>query len=162
DLGLVALLQEAAHVFQLEVEVVLLRLGPHLDFLDLDGRLLLARFLQSPRLRVLVLAEVHDTAHRRLGVGRDFDEVELLLAGGVPAGRGATLSGRARRRPPWGWGPAGRGATLDGRARRRPSWGWGPAGRGATLDGRARRRPSWGWGPAGRGATLDGRARRRP
>src|SRR5206468_682169 len=64
DLGLVAFLQEAPHVLQLEVEVVLLGLRTHLDFLDLDGRLLLARFLEPPGLRVLVLAEVHDTAHR--------------------------------------------------------------------------------------------------
>src|SRR5262249_5666242 len=87
DLGLVALLQEAPHVLQLEVEVVLLGLRPHLDFLDLDGRLLLARFLEPPGLRVLVLAEVHDTAHRRRRIGRHLDQIELLLARGLQGRR---------------------------------------------------------------------------
>src|SRR5438477_3029137 len=80
DLGLVALLQEPAHVLELEVEVVALGLGAHLHFLDLDRRLLLARLLQPARLRVLVLAEVHDAADGRLGLRRDLDEVELLAA----------------------------------------------------------------------------------
>src|SRR5881409_3738306 len=78
-----AVFQEAPHVLQLEVEVVLLGLRTHLDFLDLDGRLLLARFLEPPGLRVLVLAEVHDTAHRRRRIGRHLDEIELLLARGL-------------------------------------------------------------------------------
>src|SRR5439155_19250191 len=68
---------------ELEVEVVLLGLRPHLDFLDQDRRLLLARFLQPPGLRVLVLAEIHDAAHRRLRLGCDLDEVELLLPRGL-------------------------------------------------------------------------------
>src|SRR5213083_1204746 len=80
DLGLVTLLQEPAHVLELELEVVSLGLGAHLHFLDLDRRLLLARLLQPARLRVLVLAEVHDAADGRLGLRRDLDEVELLGA----------------------------------------------------------------------------------
>src|SRR5713101_878072 len=40
-LGLVALFKEAPHVLRLEVEVMSVRLGPELDFLDLDRRLLL-------------------------------------------------------------------------------------------------------------------------
>src|SRR5215470_14949379 len=87
DLGLVALLQEAPHVLQLEVEVVLLRLRPHLDFLDLDGGLLLARFLEPPGLRVLVLAVVHDTADRRRRVRRHLHQIELLLARGLEGRR---------------------------------------------------------------------------
>src|SRR2546427_194711 len=79
-LRLVALVEEAAHVLHLEVEVVPLRLGAHLHFLDLDRRLLLARFLEAPGLRVLVLAEVHDPADGRLGLRRHFDQVELALA----------------------------------------------------------------------------------
>ena len=30
---------------------------------------------------VLVLAVIHDAAHGRLGVGRDFDQVEVLVLG---------------------------------------------------------------------------------
>src|SRR5215813_11272008 len=80
DFGLVTLLEEATHVLELEIEVVLLGLGPHLHFLDLDRRLLLARLLEPPGLRVLVLAEVHDAAHGRLRLRRDLHEVELLVA----------------------------------------------------------------------------------
>src|SRR5215470_9475751 len=80
DLGLVALLEEPAHVLQLEVEVVLLGFGAHFHFLDLDRRLLLARLLEAARLRVLVLAEVHDAAHGRLRFRGDLDEIELLIA----------------------------------------------------------------------------------
>src|SRR5919108_3512957 len=80
DLGLVALLEEPAHVLDLEVEVVALGLGAHLHFLDQDRRLLLARFLLPPRLRVLVLAEVHDAADGRLRFRRNLDEVEVLAA----------------------------------------------------------------------------------
>src|SRR5207247_3938621 len=79
-LRLVALVEEPAHVLHLEVEVVPLRLGAHLHFLDLDRRLLLARFLEAPGLRVLVLAEVHDPADGRLGLRRHFDQIELALA----------------------------------------------------------------------------------
>src|SRR5262249_62083827 len=49
---------------------------------DWDRRVLLAGSLEPPRLGVLVLAEVHDTAHRRARLGRHLDEVEFLLAGG--------------------------------------------------------------------------------
>ena len=41
--------------------------------------LLLSRFLLLLVLLVLELAVVHHPAHRRLGGGRDFDEIELAL-----------------------------------------------------------------------------------
>src|SRR6266542_583236 len=83
DLRLVTFLEKASHVLQLEVEVVLLGLGPHLDFLHENRRLLLARFLLAPGLRVLVLAEIHDAADRRIRLGRHLDEVEVAGAGGL-------------------------------------------------------------------------------
>src|SRR5207245_11055330 len=80
DLGLVALLEEAAHVLQLELEVVPLGLRAHLHFLDHDHGLLLARLLLPPRLHVLELPEVHDAADGRGGFGSDIHEVRLALA----------------------------------------------------------------------------------
>jgi hypothetical protein len=50
--------------------------GAELDLLDLDRLLLLARFGFAFLLFVLELAEIHDLADRRIGVGRDLDQVE--------------------------------------------------------------------------------------
>src|SRR5690606_14854886 len=79
DLHLVAFLQEPARVPDLELEVVRLDARPHLDFLDLDLVLLLARRPSLPRLLVLELAVVHDPDDRRPRRRRDFHEVETLL-----------------------------------------------------------------------------------
>ena len=78
-LGLVAVLQEPPDVPRLELKVVLVRLRAHLDFFDLDDRLLLASVLRPPALLVLELAEVHDPADRRRRFRRDLDQVELPL-----------------------------------------------------------------------------------
>jgi hypothetical protein len=56
---------------------VLVRLRSHLDFLDLDDRLLLAGILRAPALLILELPEVHDPADRRRRFRRDLDQIEL-------------------------------------------------------------------------------------
>jgi hypothetical protein len=76
----VPLLQEPAHVLDLELEIVALGLGPHLHFFTRITVCFL-RFLQPPGLRVLVLAEVHDPAHRRVRLRSHLHEVEILTAG---------------------------------------------------------------------------------
>ncbi len=81
DLHLVAFLEEAVHGLHLHVVVVLVDAGAQLDFLDLDGALLLAR------LRGLLLLEkaeatiIEDLADRRNGVRGDLDEVEAGILG---------------------------------------------------------------------------------
>ena len=54
-------------------------LGTELHLLDLDARLVLARLLGLHGLLVLELTVVHHAANRRIGVGRDLDQVETLL-----------------------------------------------------------------------------------
>src|SRR5262249_4056737 len=78
-LDLVALLEEAADRAHLHVVVVRVDVRPHLDLLDLDGALLLARLGGLLLRLILVLAVVEDLANRRLGVGRDLDEIEARL-----------------------------------------------------------------------------------
>src|SRR5690606_17283799 len=79
DLHLVTLFQKAARMPDLELEVMRLDHGTHLDFLDLRLVLLLARCPSLPRLLVLELAVVHDADHRRPRRRRNFYEVETLL-----------------------------------------------------------------------------------
>ena len=59
--------------------VVRVDLGPELDLLQTGARLLLARFLLTDVSLVLELAVVHDPAHRRIGLRRDLDEVQIEL-----------------------------------------------------------------------------------
>jgi hypothetical protein len=77
DLG--ALLEEATDVTRLRPVVVPGDLGPHLDLLDRDAVLALPGVLVLLFLLVPVLAPVHDAADRRVGLGGDLDEVEILL-----------------------------------------------------------------------------------
>ena len=55
----------------------------HLDLFDLDDLLLLARLGRLLLRLVLVLAEIQDLADRRLGVGRDLDQIEAGLGGAL-------------------------------------------------------------------------------
>src|SRR5205085_9057794 len=57
----------------------LFRLGAELDLLGLDRRRVLPSLLLLLGLLVLVLAVVHDPAHRRERARRDLDEIEPLL-----------------------------------------------------------------------------------
>jgi hypothetical protein len=52
---------------------------PHLDLLDLDGALLLARLGGLFLRLIFVLTVIQDLAHRRLRIGRDLDEIETGL-----------------------------------------------------------------------------------
>src|SRR5690606_38642823 len=81
DLDLVAVLQEAPHLAQLDLVAALVRHRPELHFLDLD----LSR-LRLGHVGLLLglepeLAEVHDLAHRRIRVGLDLHQVEAFLLG---------------------------------------------------------------------------------
>ena len=53
-------------------------LRSELDLLDLDLRLVLPRELRLLLLLVAVLPVVHDPGHRRIRLGRDLDEIEVL------------------------------------------------------------------------------------
>ena len=81
ELDLVAFAEEAHHVLHLGGVVVLVDLGPELHLLDDDVRGLALRLPAPLFLLVDVPAVVHDPADRRVGVGRDLDQVELLLTG---------------------------------------------------------------------------------
>ena len=74
-----SLAEKGPDVADLEVDVVATGLRADLHFLQQGRGRLLARFLRLLLLRVPVLAVVHDAAHRRIGTGRDLDQVELLL-----------------------------------------------------------------------------------
>src|SRR5579862_2908996 len=78
DLDLRALVQEALDVALLGLVVVLADLRSELDLLDVDLGLVLARGLRLLLLLVPVLAVVHDPHDGRVGLGRDFDEIEAL------------------------------------------------------------------------------------
>ena len=76
DLHLVALLEEPPDRAHLHLVVVDVDVRPHLDLLDLDGALLLARLGGLFLRLIFVLAVIQDLAHRRLGIGRDLDQIE--------------------------------------------------------------------------------------
>ena len=78
-LGLVPLLEEALDVPELELVVVLFRLGAELHLLDDHMALVLARFGGLLLLFILVLPEVHDLADRGDCLGAHLDQVEPRL-----------------------------------------------------------------------------------
>src|SRR3954469_6590783 len=79
DLG--ALVQEALDVSLLGVVVVYSDLGPELDLLDVDLRLVLPRELRLLLLLVAVLPVIHHARDRRVSLRRDLDQVEALVEG---------------------------------------------------------------------------------
>ena len=70
DLHLVFVLQESLRLIELELNVVVARLGPQANFLELG--LVAVTFVFFLVLLVFVFAEVHDPANRRVGLRRDF------------------------------------------------------------------------------------------
>src|SRR5262245_41873781 len=87
DLDLVSVQQEASRILELELEVVLVRRGTHLDLLERGGAAL-ALGLAGRRLLllfVLVLAVVHDPADRRARIRRDLHPVLAGLLGQPPS-----------------------------------------------------------------------------
>src|SRR3954463_10116389 len=80
-LDLRALIQEPLYVPLLGVVVVDADLRTELDLLDVDLALMLPSLLSLLLLLVPVLAVVHDLRDRRIRLGRDLDEVEVLPVG---------------------------------------------------------------------------------
>jgi hypothetical protein len=81
DFDLVALIEELQHRAHFHIIIVDISARTELDFLDLDDVLLFARFGFAFLGLVFILAEVHDFAHGRLGIGRDFDQIQPGLFG---------------------------------------------------------------------------------
>src|SRR5262249_14323779 len=81
DLDLRALVEEPRDVAFLGLVVVCPDLGPELDLLDVDLRLVLAGELRLLLLLVPVLPVVHDPGDRWVCLGRDLDEIEVLPVG---------------------------------------------------------------------------------
>src|SRR4051812_5981875 len=79
-LGLITLGQEANDVTQLDLVIVLIRTGTKLDLFDLDILLLALRGVRLLVLFEQEFAEVHHTDHRRIGLRRHLDEIELRAA----------------------------------------------------------------------------------
>src|SRR5690606_40259786 len=88
DLHLVALLEEALDVVDLEADVVLVGLGAELDLLELDLRLALLGVGSLLLLVLLGPAVVHVLADRGHGFGVHFDEIEAAIGRHASGGLG--------------------------------------------------------------------------
>src|SRR6266478_9148759 len=75
-LDLVAFLDEFDHAAHFYIVIVVVDARAKLYFLDLDDFLLFASFVFLFLLFVFELAEIEDFANRRIGAGRDLDEVQ--------------------------------------------------------------------------------------
>ena len=76
DLHLVAFLEELEDLLHLRVIVVVVDVRTHLDLLDLLRLLLLALLVGLFLGLIFVAADVEELGDRRIGVGRDLDQVE--------------------------------------------------------------------------------------
>lgn len=79
NLDLIAVRQELLRVLELGVKVMSIDIQGELNLLDLDGMLIFSRLFFTLRLFKAILAVVHDLADRRLCLGSDLDEVEILF-----------------------------------------------------------------------------------
>lgn len=79
-LGLVPLFEKLAHMLELELIVVLFGLRPKFHLLDDYCMLMFLGLFRTLTLLILVLAVIHYPADRRVGLGSNFYEVELLLS----------------------------------------------------------------------------------
>ena len=75
------LLEEVTDRLHLEVEVVLVDLGAHLDLLEGLDLLLLSGVLLLLLELVAILAVIHDPANGRLGQGGDLHQVQHPILG---------------------------------------------------------------------------------
>src|SRR5271157_4579002 len=82
-LHLVAFGEEAQHVVLLGLVVVIVHVDAELHFLDRDLVLVFLGLALALFLLVQVLPVIHDAAHGRLSVGRDFYQVEGFFAGNL-------------------------------------------------------------------------------
>ena len=80
---LVPFFQESLGVPRLELEIVILGLGPKLDLLDQNDRLLLLGLARLLALLVSILPIIHDPADGRLGLRRHLNQIEPEALGGL-------------------------------------------------------------------------------
>src|SRR5262249_4251229 len=78
-LHFVSIGQNLLGMLHLEIVVVLIGHRTELDLFDLDDDLFLLGFVRSLFLLVKILAEINDATNRRLGLGRDFDQIVAAL-----------------------------------------------------------------------------------
>ena len=71
--------KKSSDVLQLGLVIVLVSLGPDLDFLDLDLTLFFTGRLLLLLLLILVLAVIHDTADRRFGSWRNLNQIQPFI-----------------------------------------------------------------------------------
>ena len=81
QLDLVALFEEALDGLHLDLVIVVIDGGAHLDLFDLDDLLVLASLVGLLLGLIFEAAEIKDLADRRLGIRRDLDEVEACFLG---------------------------------------------------------------------------------
>ena len=81
QLDLVAFLEEAANRLHLSLVVMAVDVRAHLDLLDLDDLLVLARLGGLLLVGVFQLAEIEDLGDRRIGAGRNLDKIETCFLG---------------------------------------------------------------------------------
>ena len=79
DANLVAILQKADSTIDLGIKIVSIDTAGKLNFLDLNSRLLLFRFLVTLIALVAVFTVVHSAANRRSSLRRDEDEVHTVI-----------------------------------------------------------------------------------
>ena len=82
NLDPVLFIDKAPDMVNFEVNVVLTGTRSKLDFFDHHLGLMLLGLLHFLFLQVAELAVIHDTADRRRGVGRNFNQVKLLVKRG--------------------------------------------------------------------------------
>ena len=85
----ITLLQKSNRVAGFCLEIIVIDIRMHLDFLDLLLDLLAFRFPLTLALLILELAKVHDAADRRINLAGDFHQVQSsgvrALQGGLEA-----------------------------------------------------------------------------
>ncbi len=79
DLHLVVLLKKLPDMLDLDLQIMLLRLGSETDLLDLNDRLALFGDLNLLALLVSEFSIIHDPADRRRRGGRHFHQIQTRL-----------------------------------------------------------------------------------
>ena len=75
EFHLVSTSEELFGMFDLKIEIMVGNLRPHLDFLYMSHMPVLTCHFGAFCDLIAILAIIHDTAYRRLGVRRDLDKV---------------------------------------------------------------------------------------
>src|SRR5437773_4869146 len=81
NLCLVTFTEKSDQVAELDLVIALVGPGPEFHFLDLDLLQLELRFVLLLGFAVLELAEIHDSAYRRLRRRRNLDQIKLRRFG---------------------------------------------------------------------------------